>query len=129
MATAVSRVNGAIRTIVAVVAMVKVLSGQKGKKRPGNSCAVLSFCSMTRGWAECWWEHGQGDVRPCSHPRPVTFTCSDRNGRHQLEPFVPHLYPIVLAWAVTIDKVQALSLHRLVISGVIFGIMVKPILL
>jgi len=38
-------------------------------------------------------------------------------------------YPIMLAWAVTTDKVQGLSLHNSVILGVIFGMLVKPILL
>ncbi len=38
-------------------------------------------------------------------------------------------YPIMLAWAVTTDKVQGVSLHNSVILGVILGVMVKPILL
>ncbi len=52
MFTADSLVNGAMGTIVTVVVMVKALSGQKGTKHQGNSCAVARFCSMTRGWAE-----------------------------------------------------------------------------
>ena len=38
-------------------------------------------------------------------------------------------YPVMLAWAVATDTVQGLSLHNSVILGVIFGMLVKPILL
>ncbi len=60
--------------------------------------------------------------------RPATFKFSGRDGRHQFERCQ---YPIVLSWAVTIHKVQlqGLSLDKSLISEVIFGIKVKPMLL
>ena len=43
--------------------------------------------------------------------RPVTSTFKSRNGKLRLERYQ---YPIVFAWAVTIHKVQGLSLDRAV---------------
>ena len=45
--------------------------------------------------------------------RPVTSTFKSRNGKLRLERYQ---YPIVLAWAVTIHKVQGLSLDRAVMD-------------
>ena len=45
--------------------------------------------------------------------RPVTTTFKSRNGRFRFERYQ---YPIDLAWAVTIHKVQGLSLEKAVIE-------------
>ena len=45
--------------------------------------------------------------------RPVTSTFKSRNGKLRLERYQ---YPIVLAWAFTIHKVQGLSLDRAVMD-------------
>ena len=96
-------VNGAMGTIVG-------FDWPEGRRTEGQQPCGLHILfddcrvgRMTRNSAE----HLPTTVRP------VTATFKSRNGRFRFERYQ---YPIVLAWAVTIYKVQGLSVDKAVID-------------
>ena len=101
--TADGLVNGAMGTIVGF----EWPQGQRtANTQPSGISVLLDNCTvgrMTRNSTE----HAPTVLRQ------VTSTFKSRNGKLRLE---RHQYPIVLAWAVTIHKVQGLSLDRAVMD-------------
>ncbi|KAA6421824.1 MAG: ATP-dependent DNA helicase PIF1 [Trebouxia sp. A1-2] len=107
MCTADGLVNGALGTVVG-------FEWPQGVRRPGlqptGICVKFDNARVGQITREL---DGQGVGPGPTTVRPATATFSSENGRFKFERYQ---YPLVLAWAVSIHRVQGVSLDRAVID-------------